>query len=59
VALGRTLNLRIVAEGVETQEQKTFLTAIGCDVLQGYLIGRPMPSAEFLQAVAALQLAQV
>ena len=58
VALGRTLNLSIVAEGVETQEQKEFLTAIGCDVLQGYLIGRPMPPTDFLQAVVTLHAAE-
>ncbi|EPX95815.1 EAL domain-containing protein [Ralstonia insidiosa] len=42
VALGQTLNLRIVAEGVETAEQQAFLTRLGCDSLQGYLLGRPM-----------------
>ncbi|NEK32480.1 EAL domain-containing protein, partial [Rhizobium leguminosarum] len=42
VALGQTLNLRIVAEGVETAEQQAFLTRLGCHSLQGYLLGRPM-----------------
>lgn len=51
VALGQTLNLRIVAEGVETAEQQAFLTQLGCDSLQGYLLGRPM-SAESLSAEA-------
>ncbi|NMV39517.1 putative bifunctional diguanylate cyclase/phosphodiesterase [Ralstonia insidiosa] len=49
VALGQTLNLRIVAEGVETAEQQAFLTRLGCDSLQGYLLGRPM-TAESLSA---------
>ena len=49
VALGQTLNLRIVAEGVETAEQQAFLTRLGCDSLQGYLLGRPM-TAESLGA---------
>lgn len=49
VALGQTLNLRIVAEGVETAEQQAFLTRLGCDSLQGYLLGCPM-SAESLRA---------
>ena len=49
VALGQTLNLRIVAEGVETAEQQAFLTRLGCDSLQGYLLGRPM-AAESLSA---------
>ncbi|AON55566.1 putative bifunctional diguanylate cyclase/phosphodiesterase [Herbaspirillum seropedicae] len=51
VALGRTLNLRIVAEGVETVEQQDFLTAAGCDALQGYLMGRPMTPELFLQTM--------
>ena len=38
VALGHTLNLKIVAEGVETAEQQDFLTRVGCDALQGYLL---------------------
>jgi len=47
VALGHTLNLKIVAEGVETAEQQDFLTRVGCDALQGYLLGRPMPAHRF------------
>ena len=42
VAMGRRLKLRVVAEGVETEQQREFLEAEGCDVLQGYLLGRPM-----------------
>lgn len=42
IALGQTLNLKVVAEGVETTQQQDFLTALGCDSLQGYLLGRPM-----------------
>ncbi|MGO4809658.1 putative bifunctional diguanylate cyclase/phosphodiesterase [Cupriavidus sp. 2MCAB6] len=52
VALGRTLNLDIVAEGVETAKQQEFLTRLGCDSLQGFLLGRPM-SAETLIASLA------
>ena len=48
VALGETLNLRIVAEGVETAAQQTALTHQGCNVLQGYLFGRPV-AADALQ----------
>lgn len=43
VALGQALDLRIVAEGVETPEQQAFLTKLGCDSLQGYLLGHPLP----------------
>jgi len=50
VALGRTLNLEVVAEGVETQEQLDFLTRLGCNSLQGFFLGRPMPADRFLEA---------
>ncbi len=49
VALGKSLNLSLVAEGVETNEQRDELTRLGCDSLQGYLLGRPMP-AEALES---------
>ncbi|WP_225561926.1 bifunctional diguanylate cyclase/phosphodiesterase [Rhodanobacter sp. DHB23] len=52
VALGQTLNLKIVAEGVETAAQKAFLTRIGCDSLQGFMLGQPMPAKDFIEAVA-------
>jgi EAL domain-containing protein (putative c-di-GMP-specific phosphodiesterase class I) len=47
IALGQTLNLKIVAEGVETDAQQDLLTRLGCDSLQGFLLGRPMPALEF------------
>jgi len=56
VALGRTLNLRIVAEGVETSKQQEFLTEVGCDALQGYLMGRPMSAEKFTQTIAAAKV---
>jgi predicted signal transduction protein with EAL and GGDEF domain len=46
VALGRSLNMRINAEGVETAAQAEFLTRVGCDELQGFYFGRPMPLEE-------------
>lgn len=54
VALGRALGLRIVAEGVETLSQQAFLTRLGCDSLQGYLLGRPVPAEQLLGAPSAL-----
>ena len=47
VALGHSLGLDVIAEGVETAGQRAFLAEHGCDFCQGYLIGRPMPVAEF------------
>lgn len=48
VALGQALGLRIVAEGVETDTQQRFLTTLGCDALQGYLLGHPQPAGPFM-----------
>ncbi|WP_137927537.1 EAL domain-containing protein [Cupriavidus sp. 2SB] len=57
VALGRTLKLQVVAEGVETPEQQTFLAGLGCDTLQGYLLGRPVPAAQFTNIAAGTEAA--
>jgi len=46
VDLGHNLGLRVVAEGVEDARTAQQLADIGCDVLQGYFIGRPAPAAE-------------
>jgi diguanylate cyclase (GGDEF)-like protein len=58
VALGQTLDLEIVAEGVETVAQQLFLTELGCDSLQGFLLGKPMPAAQFLAALAERETPQ-
>jgi EAL domain-containing protein (putative c-di-GMP-specific phosphodiesterase class I) len=47
IALGRSLKLEIVAEGVERETQRSFLVKGGCSALQGYLLGRPMPIRDF------------
>lgn len=47
VALSQSLGLSIIAEGVETQEQRAFLAEIGCTCYQGYLFGKPMNASDF------------
>lgn len=44
VGLGQSLHLSLVAEGVETQAQYTFLRDLGCNLMQGYLFSRPVPA---------------
>jgi len=44
--MGKSLNLKVVAEGLETQAQLDFLKALDCDEGQGYFFGRPMPAEE-------------
>lgn len=58
IAMGHSLSMLVVAEGVETPAHMDFLHAEGCDLLQGYLISRPMPAeqaSEFLRRAPALE----
>lgn len=52
IALGKAMELTLVAEGVETDAQRDYLCARGCDTLQGYLLGRPQPVDAFEQRYA-------
>jgi diguanylate cyclase (GGDEF)-like protein/PAS domain S-box-containing protein len=47
ISMGRSLNLRVVAEGVETQTELAFLQAHQCEEAQGYFFSRPVPAAQF------------
>jgi diguanylate cyclase (GGDEF)-like protein/PAS domain S-box-containing protein len=51
IGLGHGLGMSIVAEGVETQEQLGFLAGEGCDAVQGYFIGRPLPVGQYAALV--------
>lgn len=47
IAMAKTLNLNVIAEGVETKQQQVLLLASGCKHFQGYLFGKPLPIKEF------------
>lgn len=52
VALAQSLHLRVIGEGVETQAQREFLVGLGCEIMQGYLFGRPVPAEAFARMLS-------
>ena len=54
IALSRSMKLSVIAEGVETQEQKAFLLQEGCMQVQGYLYGRPMTMQDMQSLLAEI-----
>jgi diguanylate cyclase (GGDEF)-like protein/PAS domain S-box-containing protein len=52
IAMGRSLELTVIAEGVETEEQLDFLRTHHCDQLQGFLLSRPLPAEAFQEFLA-------
>ena len=53
VALGNTLGLKVIAEGVETEAQRAYLESLGCTHYQGYMFGKPMAAEPLAQLVNA------
>ncbi len=53
LVMAKRLDLRVVAEGVETREQYDYLSARGCDFVQGHFLGRPVDAAQFLEMARA------
>ena len=53
IAMGHSLGLEIIAEGVETTDQARYLRSLQCDVMQGYLISKPLPAEEISQLIGA------
>jgi EAL domain-containing protein (putative c-di-GMP-specific phosphodiesterase class I) len=51
VALAHSLRLKVVAEGVETQDQRDFLIRLECDYMQGYYLSEPLPANEFFRQI--------
>lgn len=58
-ALGRSLDLSLVAEGVETSEQREFLESQQCDRMQGYLLSKPLPVDQVVRFLTGMRLGKV
>jgi EAL domain-containing protein (putative c-di-GMP-specific phosphodiesterase class I) len=59
IAMAHALELKVVAEGVETEAHLAFLREQGCDEVQGYLLGRPMPAERFAERLGRERPLQV
>jgi EAL domain-containing protein (putative c-di-GMP-specific phosphodiesterase class I) len=51
ITLARALQLRVIAEGVETEEQLKYLASVGCQEYQGFIYSRPVPARELIELV--------
>jgi diguanylate cyclase (GGDEF)-like protein/PAS domain S-box-containing protein len=59
ISMAHHLNLSVVAEGVETEEQMRLLRSQQCDIMQGYLVSKPLPGAEMTEMLSRLAQARV
>ncbi|MDR6713343.1 diguanylate cyclase (GGDEF)-like protein/PAS domain S-box-containing protein [Pseudomonas hunanensis] len=59
IALGRSMQLTIIAEGVENLAQQQFLAAEGCEQIQGYIVSLPLPAAEFATSFLRIALSDL
>jgi len=59
ISMGHNLRLNVIAEGVETEEHKSFLSQCGCNFYQGFLLGKPMPIEEFQQEYFSTETEEV
>ncbi|MCY1427709.1 putative signaling protein [compost metagenome] len=57
IALGRSMQLTVIAEGVETKSQERILAFEGCQQIQGYVLSKPLPAAEFASKFLKLRQA--
>jgi EAL domain-containing protein (putative c-di-GMP-specific phosphodiesterase class I) len=58
IAMGQSMGMEVLAEGVETAAQLEFLRQHGCNLYQGYLCSKPLPSAEFTRLLEREQRRQ-
>ena len=54
ISMGKAMGMSVIAEGVETEEQRAFLARLGCHSFQGFLTSRPLPLIEFERLIVAL-----
>lgn len=52
IAMAHSLNLKVIAEGVEKKEQLEYLKSLGCDIVQGYLISKPLKALDYIQLIS-------
>ena len=54
IDMAHNLGLQAIAEGVEEEGQARLLEKLGCDIVQGFLFGRPMPEQQFIRLITGL-----